>query len=151
MKREVNFMIGELMPTNDVHELGNATARIQKGKKGYFAQCDCGWRSREYLEQKEAVISFEEHVLADPQHEVKDVNLPPRSEPKFEKRGGVNYASLLLAFAGFLYVISPIDIVPDYLVGVGWIEDIVVGIFSVMFAKGGWKGRTPMEIISEVF
>lgn len=150
MKREVNFMIGELMPTNDVHELGNATARIKEGKKGYFAQCDCGWKGREYLDQKEAVISFEEHVLANPRHEVEDVDLPPRAEPQSEKRV-VNYASLLLALLGFLYIISPIDIVPDYLVGVGWIEDIILGAFCVLFAKGGWRGKSPTEIISEIF
>ncbi len=150
MKSKINFMLGELMSSNDLHEFGDATARIKEGKKGYFAQCGCGWKSREHLEQKEAVISFEEHVLADSRHEVEDVDLPPRTEPQSEKNV-VNHASLLLAFLGFLYIISPIDLVPDYLIGVGWIEDIILGIFCVLFAKGGWRGKSPTEIISEIF
>lgn len=142
------------MPTSTIHQFGDATARIKQGKKGYFAQCDCGWRSREYLDQREAVISFEEHVLLDPQHEVEDLGVPPKPEEVsagVRGEANINYTSLLLAFLGFLYVISPIDVVPDYLVGVGWIEDIIVGIFSVMLVKGGLKGRSPSEIISNIF
>ncbi len=140
------------MSTSTTHQFGDTTARIKRGKNGYFAQCDCGWKSSEYEEEKEAVISFEEHVLSDPRHEVQDVNVPPKKEDVSSKaKGEVNYASLLIALLGFLYVISPIDIVPDYLVGIGWIEDIIIGLFSVMLAKGGMKGKSPTEIVSKIF
>lgn len=131
-----------------IHEFGDARANIKEGKKGYFAQCGCGWRSKEYLEQKEAVISFEEHVLSDPKHKA-DVTPPSRAEPPPEKRD-VNYLSLLLALLGFLYVISPIDLVPDYFIGIGWVGDSIIGIFSVVFAKGGLKGKPPTQILSEI-
>ena len=37
---------------------------------------------------------------------------------------------------GFLYVISPIDIIPDFIGGIGWLDDIsVVGLMFLWFLK----------------
>jgi len=31
------------------------------------------------------------------------------------------------------YVISPIDLIPDFIIGIGWIDDIIVGLIGLMF------------------
>ena len=36
---------------------------------------------------------------------------------------------IILILLGLIYAVSPIDLVPDFLIGLGWIDDIVVIIF----------------------
>jgi hypothetical protein len=44
---------------------------------------------------------------------------------------------LLLAFA-VAYFLSPIDIFPDYIVGPGWIDDLIVVVLVIWFMSGRW-------------
>lgn len=39
---------------------------------------------------------------------------------------------LIVGFLSILYIISPIDFIPDVIPIVGWIDDLVVGIFGVL-------------------
>ena len=41
----------------------------------------------------------------------------------------------LLIILGLIYVLSPYDIVPDFLVGWGWLDDIIVLFFLWRFLK----------------
>ncbi|MHC8492416.1 YkvA family protein [Thalassospira sp. SM2505] len=41
-------------------------------------------------------------------------------------RGDVGLKSKLLLLAGLIYLISPVDLLPDILVGFGWLDDIVI-------------------------
>jgi len=43
------------------------------------------------------------------------------------------------------YVISPIDLMPDFLVGLGWIDDILLATFAVNWIIG----RLPREVFAE--
>lgn len=45
----------------------------------------------------------------------------------------------LLIFA-FLYDISPIDIIPDFLIGIGWIDDLILTGFSFYYTYKKIKG-----------
>ncbi|KXA94055.1 hypothetical protein AKJ65_05565 [candidate division MSBL1 archaeon SCGC-AAA259E19] len=69
----------------------------------------------------------------------------------FEKKEQKNFFSIFLGLLGFIYVFSPIDLVPDYLIGVGWLEDILIGVLSILLIKKGIDGRSPKEIFSEIF
>ena len=44
-----------------------------------------------------------------------------------------------------VYVISPIDLMPDFLVGLGWIDDILL----VTFAVNWIVGRLEREVFSQ--
>lgn len=121
------------------HRFDDSTAQIEQEKKGYSANCECGWSSPLFSTREEAIISFENHVRSNPQHKlVKD-------------EGGANHSSLFLAILGILYVISPIDLVPDHLVGIGWIGDILIGIISIILLMRGLSGESPSEILSNTF
>ncbi|MCC9620194.1 DUF1232 domain-containing protein [Thalassospira sp. MA62] len=41
-------------------------------------------------------------------------------------RNDVPVKSKLLLGAGLVYLISPVDLVPDVLVGLGWLDDLVI-------------------------
>ncbi len=43
------------------------------------------------------------------------------------------------------YVISPIDLMPDFLVGLGWIDDILLATFAINWIIG----RLPREIFAQ--
>lgn len=36
---------------------------------------------------------------------------------------------LLILIAGIIYVISPIDAIPDFIIGLGWVDDLTVICF----------------------
>lgn len=41
-------------------------------------------------------------------------------------RGDVELKSKILLLAGLVYLISPVDLLPDVLVGFGWLDDLVI-------------------------
>lgn len=41
-------------------------------------------------------------------------------------RGDVPLKSKFILLAGILYLISPVDLLPDVIVGVGWVDDLVI-------------------------
>jgi len=43
------------------------------------------------------------------------------------------------------YVISPIDLMPDFIVGLGWIDDILIATFAVNWIVG----RLPHDIFDQ--
>lgn len=122
-----------------MHRFDDSKAQIKQDQSGFVASCECGWRSEAVETREEAIIAFENHVASDPKHRM------------VEEKGGKNLFSLFLATLGFIYIISPIDIVPDYLVGVGWIEDILIGILCIVFVKKGLDDKSPAEILGEIF
>ncbi len=122
-----------------VYNFNGSKALIKKADDGYIVECKCGWSSDKKNSREEAIVDFETHVSSDPKHHIaKEVS-------------GPNLLSLFLAVLGVIYIISPIDIVPDYLVLVGWIEDIIIAIFSIIFIKRGWDGKSPRDILSSIF
>lgn len=122
-----------------VYKFNDSKALIKKVNDGFVAECKCGWSSDEKNSREEAIVDFETHVGSDPKHHI----------AKEESRP--NLLSLFLAALGIIYVISPYDIVPDFLVLVGWIEDIIILIFSIIFIKKGWSGESPGNILSSIF
>lgn len=121
------------------HKFDDSTAQIEHEKKGYSASCECGWSSPLFSTREEAIISFENHVRSNPQHKL------------VREEEGANHSSIFLAVLGILYIVSPIDFVPDHLIGIGWIEDILIGIMSILFLKKGLDGKSPSEILSNTF
>ncbi len=122
----------------NVHKFENSKAQIENHEKGFTAKCECGWTSGLKPTKEEAIVKFENHVRLNSHHKI-----------TLEKN--TNYSSILLATIGILYIISPIDFVPDYLIGVGWIEDILIGLFCIVFIKKGLEGKSPKEILSGIF
>lgn len=58
---------------------------------------------------------------------------------QIEDRSAVNVkrrfiVSLILLIAGIIYTISPIDIIPDVLVPIGWVDDIGVLLASFIYS-----------------
>ena len=39
---------------------------------------------------------------------------------------GIHFGSIVAALAGILYFLSPIDFIPDFLLGIGFIDDVFV-------------------------
>ena len=40
--------------------------------------------------------------------------------------------ALIITILGILYIISPIDLIPDFIPGLGWIDDIIVAIIIAL-------------------
>jgi uncharacterized membrane protein YkvA (DUF1232 family) len=55
------------------------------------------------------------------------VNIPLIGEVQ---TGGMG--KIILFFLSILYIVSPIDFIPDFLPGIGWVDDIIVGIIGVL-------------------
>ncbi|WP_437185273.1 YkvA family protein [Planctomicrobium sp. SH668] len=49
--------------------------------------------------------------------------------------------AVLLIVAAVLYVISPLDFIPDPLLGIGQLDDLVIGIMGFRNAKGLLTGE----------
>ena len=50
-------------------------------------------------------------------------------------------AELFIVFLAFLYIISPIDLIPDIAPFVGWIDDAIAGLIALLIVA--------KEVISE--
>ncbi len=60
----------------------------------------------------------------------------------------ISKSAKILAILAILYVVFPLDMVPDYIPVFGWIEDIVIAILTLNFmrAKAGEAGvSTPAQ------
>jgi len=61
------------------------------------------------------------------------------------------WVSLAALTAAVLYVISPIDLIPDFLVPIGWTDDLLVMALAWQFLRGDlrryceWRGIEPAE------
>lgn len=59
----------------------------------------------------------------------------------------VSAKSMVIFWAAILYIISPIDLIPDYIIGLGQIDDIAILSLSLYFLEKdllkykGWKDR----------
>ena len=54
---------------------------------------------------------------------------------RFFTRSDINMVTKLPVLFAVLYILSPFDIVPDWIPLVGWIEDIVIGILAYFYAQ----------------
>jgi len=63
----------------------------------------------------------------------------------------IPWVSLAALTAAVLYVLSPLDLIPDFLVPIGWTDDLLVMAIAWQFLKGDlrryceWKGIEPAE------
>lgn len=122
-----------------VHEFDGSKAQIYIKNGNFVAQCRCGWVSARADTKEEAVIEFEEHVQSDPAH---------RIGVEYKER---DYWTLLMAIFSLAYVFSPIDLVPNALIGLNWLDDLLFLILAVIFLRGGWKGKSPWESFGDLF
>ena len=56
---------------------------------------------------------------------------------------------ILPIVASLLYVISPIDAMPDFLPGVGWLDDLLVIGFVLWYLTRQAAGRSPWDVFRE--
>ena len=60
----------------------------------------------------------------------------------------VSIKSIVIFLAGLAYLISPIDLIPDYIIGLGQLDDIAILGFSLHYLEKDllkykeWKDRT---------
>lgn len=47
--------------------------------------------------------------------------------------------SLILLIAGIIYAISPIDLIPDVLVPIGWVDDLGVLLVSFLYSWASYR------------
>ena len=57
----------------------------------------------------------------------------------------INWLSVGLGLAGIGYIISPIDAIPDFIPGIGQIDDGVVAAASGLLILGGLEGNKPKK------
>jgi hypothetical protein len=53
---------------------------------------------------------------------------------------------VLPILAGMLYVVSPVDLVPDFIPGFGWVDDLVV-ILAVTWYLFKQRGQSPWDFL----
>ena len=53
---------------------------------------------------------------------------------------------VLPILASLLYVVSPIDVVPDFIPGLGWLDDLVVIGFLFWYLSRQQPGRSPWDV-----
>ncbi len=76
-----------------------------------------------------------------------------RYDPKHKIRieeNKTNLSSLFLAAVGICYILVPFDLFPDTLTLIGWVEDILIGIVSLVLIKEGLDGKSPIEAIRKL-
>lgn len=44
-------------------------------------------------------------------------------------------ATLLLFIASLFYIVSPVDIIPDWIIGLGWIDDLLLFSYASKFLE----------------
>ncbi len=60
---------------------------------------------------------------------------------------GISFKSIVIFVAALAYIISPIDLIPDYIIGLGQIDDAVILGLSLYFLEKDlrkykeWKDR----------
>lgn len=47
---------------------------------------------------------------------------------------------------GLLYIVSPIDAIPDFIPGVGWLDDLFVLGFLVWYLRSQQRGSSPWDL-----
>jgi hypothetical protein len=59
--------------------------------------------------------------------------------------GMLNLRRVLAILAALLYVVSPVDVVPDFIPGLGWLDDLLVlGLLAWYLTRG--RGQFPWDI-----
>lgn len=53
---------------------------------------------------------------------------------------------VLAILAALLYVISPVDLIPDFLPGLGWLDDLLVLGLLGWYLTAGKRGRFPWDV-----
>lgn len=56
---------------------------------------------------------------------------------------------VLPILASLLYVVSPIDVVPDFIPGLGWLDDLVVIGFLFWYMSRQQPGRSPWDVFRQ--
>jgi hypothetical protein len=56
---------------------------------------------------------------------------------------------LVPIIASLLYIVSPVDVVPDLLPGLGWIDDLIVVGFLLWYMTRQSPGRSPWDVFRE--
>jgi DnaJ domain/Protein of unknown function (DUF1232) len=56
---------------------------------------------------------------------------------------------VLPILASLLYVVSPVDIIPDFLPGLGWVDDLLVIVFMLWYLTRQAPGRSPWDVFRE--
>jgi DnaJ-domain-containing protein 1 len=56
---------------------------------------------------------------------------------------------MLPIVASLLYVVSPVDAMPDFLPGVGWLDDLLVIGFLLWYMSRRSQGRSPWDVFRE--
>ena len=60
----------------------------------------------------------------------------------------ISVKSIIIFLAGLAYIISPIDLIPDYIIGLGQLDDIAIMGFSLHYLEKDllkykeWRDRT---------
>jgi hypothetical protein len=65
------------------------------------------------------------------------------------KNGMLVLRKLLPILATILYVISPVDLVPDFVPGLGWVDDLIVVGCLLWYLKKQQTGRSPWDVFRE--
>lgn len=73
------------------------------------------------------------------------LNIPKTNQ--MEKKGMSFMNWIVVAFSA-IYVISPIDIIPDVIPGVGWIDDIFAGITGISTVINSQLSKTNIVLSS---
>jgi hypothetical protein len=53
---------------------------------------------------------------------------------------------ILPILAGLLYVISPVDVIPDFLPGLGWVDDVLVVGALLWYLTSRQRGQFPWDV-----
>ena len=47
---------------------------------------------------------------------------------------------MILFFIAVIYIICPIDLMPDFIPVIGWVDDVFAGLIGIVFLFKGFKG-----------
>jgi len=56
-----------------------------------------------------------------------------------------NLVTFLLLLAALLYLLSPLDVVPDVFPGLGWLDDLLLVIATIWYLSRRRAGKSPWE------
>ncbi len=86
---------------------------------------------------KEGVVSVSEgdvELAAESQEEVADKIINSGMLKKYTEIGKLMYA-MLNDYRKFLYILNPLDVVPDFIPGLGYIDDFAIITFAIRFIE----------------